>query len=70
MGPVSFSAAILRSNSHMVSVFTTVVLVTAISWRETAFQAPRTLKRCRPDAARTKIREMLQRQQRKVPKTK
>jgi len=54
----------------MVSVFTTVVLVTASSCRVMAFQAPRTLNRCRPEAARTNILARLQRQQRKVPKTK
>ena len=70
MGPVSFSAAILRSSSHMVSVLTTVVLVTAISCLVTAFQAPRTLKRWRPEAARTNSLAMVHRQQRKVPKTK
>jgi len=48
----------------MVSVLTTVVLVTATSWRVTAFQAPRTLKRWRPEAARTKILAMHQRQAR------
>jgi len=44
--------------------------VTASSCRVTAFQAPRTLKRCRPEAARMNILVRLQRQHRKVPKTK
>ena len=38
------------------SVLTTVMLVTLTSSRVTAFQAPKTLNRWRPEAARTKIR--------------
>ena len=45
IGPVSPNAAIFRSSSHIVSVLTTVVLVTAISSRVTAFHAPSTLNR-------------------------
>jgi hypothetical protein len=37
-------------------VFTTVVFVIVSSSRVTAFQAPSTLNRCRPDTALTKIR--------------
>ena len=39
------NAAIFRNSSLIVSVLTTVVLVTAISWRVTAFHAPKTLNR-------------------------
>ena len=63
-------AAIFRNSWHIVSVWTTVVLVTATSSRVTASHAPSTLNRCRPDAARTKIRWKDQRQHKKVPKTK
>jgi hypothetical protein len=54
--------ATARNNSHIVSVFTTVVLVMVINSRVTAFHAPSTLKRCRPDAARTKTRAIDHRQ--------
>ena len=60
----------LRSSSHIVSVLTTVVFVTAINSRATAFQAPNTLNRCRPDAALTNSRVNDHRQHRKVPNTK
>jgi hypothetical protein len=42
---VKAAAAIFRTSSHIVSVLTTVVLVTAISSRVTASHAPRTLNR-------------------------
>ena len=47
IGPVSPKAAIFRSASLslIVSMLTTVVSVTAISCRVTAFQAPMTLNR-------------------------
>jgi hypothetical protein len=70
MGPVRLNAAILRKSSLIVSVLTTVVLVTAISWCVTAFHAPNTLNRCRPEAARIKIRVNDHRQHKKVPNTK
>jgi hypothetical protein len=41
-GPASPLAAIARSDSHIVSAFTTVVLVTVISWRVAASHTPRT----------------------------
>jgi len=70
IGPTSPRAEIARSNSHIVSLFTTVVLVIATSSRVTAFHAPSTLKRCRPDAARTNTRVIDHRQHRNVPNTK
>lgn len=63
-GPTSFWAAITRSNAHIVSVFTTVVLVTLSSCRVTAFHAPSTLNRWRPLAARTHTRRIDHRQHR------
>ena len=45
IAPVRPNAAIFRNSSLIVSVLTTVVLVTAISWRVTAFHAPKTLNR-------------------------
>ena len=70
IGPTNPRAAIARRSSHIVSVFTTVVFVIVTSSRVTAFQAPRTLNRCRPDAALTKIRVSDHRQHRNVPNTK
>src|SRR5271157_3317689 len=48
MGPLSPRSAILRNNSHIVSVLTTVVLVTAISSRVTAFPAPQDVEPLTP----------------------
>ena len=45
IAPVRPNAAIFRNSSLIVSVLTTVVLVTAIRWRITAFHAPKTLNR-------------------------
>ena len=67
MGPANFKAAIFRSSSHIVSVFTTVVLVTDTSSRVTAFHAPSTLNRCRPEAARTNSRWKDHKRHRNVP---
>ena len=67
IGPASPNAAILRRSSHIVWVLTTVVLVTDTSSRVMAFQAPKTLNRWRPEAARTKIRVNDHRQHKNVP---
>jgi uncharacterized phage-associated protein len=69
-GPTNPRAATARSRSHMVAVFTTVVFAIVTSSRVTAFQAPSTLNRCRPDAALTKTRASDHRQHRNVPNTK
>ena len=68
-GPADPAAAIFCSNSHIVSVFTTVVLVTDTNARVTASHAPDTLNRWRPLAARTNTRRIDHRQHRYVPYT-
>ena len=44
-GPTNSADATFRSSWHMVSVFTTVVFVTDMNARVTAFHAPSTLNR-------------------------
>src|SRR5262245_41143112 len=68
--PCNFCPAIARNNAHIASVFTTAVLVTVVSVFVTAFHAPKTLNRWRPDAARTNTRVNDHKQPRNVPKTK